>query len=107
MPDYHYQRYINRAFWNSLVAVLCALVVVLIIVYGREAIRNFMVELVSDKPEVEQKEMDQLELLESLKGPEDVTEEEKEMQLQELQTEEATAVSEEERIKQLESLRQP
>ena len=106
MPDYHYQRYINRAFWNSLVAVLCALVLVLIIVYGREAIRGFMTELVADRPAAEEAEADQLELLESLRSPETASEGEMESPLDELRSGDGET-ADDEQLEHLESLRQP
>lgn len=105
MPKYHYKQYLNRAFWNSLLAVLSAFVVVLIIVFGWQEIRSVMnriIEGATGEPQAE--EMDRLQLLESLKGDDNTSEEEKARLLEELRSEENN-VSDEEKLRLLESLR--
>lgn len=102
MPRYHYKRYLNRAFWNSFVAVLSAFILVLIIVFGWQEIKSAMNRMVAGGGEMEKKELDRLELLESLKGNDDTSEAEKVQLLDELYSDEE--VSNEEKIQLLESL---
>lgn len=104
MPRYHYKTYLNRAFWNSLVAVLSAFVLVLIIIFSWQEIRAVMSKMVMDRNPSDEQEMDRLELLESLKGNDDTPEAEKVQLLEELQSEDEVEVSDEEKLQLLESL---
>lgn len=108
MPKYRYKQYLHRAFWNSLLAVLSALVVVLIIVYGWQGFKSAIDKIVpADKPLVgTSEEADQLQLLESLKGGESsLSEEEQSVALEGLKSEENVEMSSEERMKLLDSLK--
>ncbi len=104
MPKYHYKQYLNRAFWNSLLAVLSAFVFVLIIILGWQEIRTMMGRMITGQNDVEEQEMDRLELLESLKGGDDIPEKEKEQLLEELQSDDG-GVSDEEKFQLLETLK--
>lgn len=104
MSKSHYKHYLNRAFWNSLLAVLSAFVLVLIIVFGWQEIKAVMSRIITGNDQVEEQELDRLGLLETLKGNEDVPEEEKERLLEELQSDDES-VSDEEKLRLLESLK--
>ena len=104
MVKYHFKNYLNRAFWNSLFAVLSAFVLVLIIIFSWQEIRAVMSSLVAGDDQVEEKEMSRLELLESLKGNDEVSEEDKTRLLEELQTNDED-VTEEEKLQLLELLK--
>lgn len=103
MPKYHYKNYLNRAFWNSLLAVLSAFIFVLIVVFGWQEIRVVMNRMITGQAEVEESEMDRLQLLESLKGSDNIPEEEKALLLEELRSD-GEDVSNEEKLQLLESL---
>jgi len=104
MAKYHYKHYLNRAFWNSLLAVLSAFVLVLIIVFGWQEIKTVMSRVILGEDQIKEQEMDRLEFLETLKGNEDVPEEEKERLLEELRSDDDD-ISDEEKLQLLESLK--
>jgi len=104
MPKYHYKQYLNRALWNSLLAVLSAFVLVLIIVLGWQEIRMTLNKVISGQSEEEAGEMDRLELLEKLKGNDDTPVEEKERLLEELRSDEE-GINQEQKLQLLESLK--
>lgn len=108
MSKYRYKQYINRAFWNSLFAVLSALVFVLILVYGWRGLQAVMerINIGGGGEEPGAEEQSRLQLLESLRGTDDVPEAEKERILNELRADDSAELSEAEKLKILESLRQ-
>lgn len=102
MTKYHYKRYLNRAFWNSLFAVLSALILVLIVLYGWSGIKAAMDRLMVSGGDVEADavEQDQLQQLEALRGPDNASEAENRQALDELR-----ADVEDVRVENLEPLR--
>lgn len=70
MSKYRYKQYIHRAFWNSLLAVLCALVVVLIVVYGWQGFKSVINKVLPEEKQTEKNGESQTDLqyLESLRG---------------------------------------
>ena len=110
MAKYHYKQYLHRAFWNSLVAVLCALVVVLIIVYGWQGFKSVIDRVIPSNEELSKdgnEENDEMLLLESLRGESTLSEDEQDVLLQELKVEQGsdTEMSNAEREELLNSLR--
>jgi len=105
MPKYHYKNYLNRAFWNSFLAVMSAFVLVLIIVLGWQEIRAVMDRVITGQSEQEEKELDRLELLETLKGDDSTPVEDKERLLEELRSDEEEEVDSEQKLQLLESLK--
>lgn len=103
-----YRPYIVRVFWNSLFAVLSALVLILIVIYGWQGLQAVMERMDLDRsdPEPDDAALDQVRLLESLRGEDTVSAAEKARLLEELQTgESADGPSDEEQRALLESLR--
>lgn len=90
MSKYRYKQYLHRAFWNSLLAVLCALVVVLIIVYGWQGFRSVINKVlpVEEQSNENVENQDELEFLESLRGESTLSEEEQSATLEGLRAEE-------------------
>lgn len=107
----YFQKYLNRAFWNSLLAVSSALLVVLIVVYGWQTFllvkdSRIMEEITGDAEE-NLSEDDIFALLESLKDSENtISLEEQERLLQELAASTTEVMTKEEKIDLLESLNQ-
>jgi uncharacterized membrane protein len=91
---------------DSLLTVLSAAVIVLIVVYGYQAVRAVTDRILYDDQGAEE-ESSRLEILESLKSDEEVSEEEEERRLESLHSPEGASMSEEEQIRLLESLQQP
>lgn len=106
MPKYQYKRYISRAFWNSLFAALSALIFVLIILYGWQAIRSVVDRLPfgGGEEEVVPEEADRLEQLEELRSSEEIPEAEKEALLRSLTTDDES-LSDEEKMELLDKLK--
>lgn len=106
MSKYRYKQYIHRAFWNSLLAVLCALVVVLIIVYGWQGFTSVVNKVLPEEEQSNEnvENQEELEFLDSLRGETTLGDEEQAAILEGLRAEEAsTATSEQEVL--LDSLR--
>lgn len=110
-PKSYFQKYLNRAFWNSLLAVSSAALVVLIIVYGWHAFLSVkdsrMTEEITGDAEEDLSKDDVLALLESLKDSENpISLEEQERLLQELAASTTEMMTKEEKIDLLDSLNQ-
>lgn len=106
MSRYHYNKYLHRAFWNSLLAVLCALVLVLIIVYGWQGFKSVVDRVIPQEETLEDSpEEDDLQLLESLRGESTLSEDEQTAVLEGLSSDEDTNASTTERQELLDSLR--
>lgn len=106
MSKYYYKKYLHRAFWNSLLAVLCALVLVLIIVYGWQGFKAAIDRVLPQEEQQDDKvEADEaLQLLESLRGENTLSEEEQSSILEGLRAEENAEVSATEQQGLLDSL---
>jgi hypothetical protein len=106
MSKYRYKQYIHRAFWNSLLAVLCALVVVLIIVYGWQGFKSVINKVLPEENQSEESVENQgeLEFLDSLRGETTLSEEEQTATLESLRAEETSTGTVEEEVL-LDSLR--
>lgn len=107
MSKYQYKKYLHQAFWNSLLAVLCALVLVLIVVYGWQGFKAVVDKVL---PQEEQSEGgtegdENLQLLESLRAESTLSEEEQTIILEGLSSEENTEASTTEQLQLLDSLR--
>jgi len=109
MLKHHQKQYIKRALINSLLAVLSAVIAVLIVVYGYQAVQVVVDRMMSNDgvESMDEEQFSQIELLEELRGPEiDSTPEDRE-ELDNLRVPEDSNASEEEYLQSLESLRQP
>ncbi len=107
MSKYHYKQYLHRAFWNSLLAVLCALVLVLIIVYGWQGFKAVVDKVLPQEEQLDgSSEVDaNLQLLESLRGESTLSEEEQRTILESLSSEESVEASTTTQQELLDSLR--
>jgi hypothetical protein len=90
---------------DSLLTVLSAAVIVLIVVYGYQAVRVVTDRILTGDQDNEE-EISRLEILESLKSDEEVSEAEEESRLKSLHSPEGSSISEEEQLRLLESLKQ-
>ena len=107
MSKYHYKQYLHRAFWNSLLAVLRALVLVLIIVYGWQGFKAVVDKVLPQEEQLDgSSEVDaNLQLLESLRGESTLSEEEQRTILESLSSEESVEASTTTQQELLDSLR--
>lgn len=104
MAKYRYKQYLNRALWNSILAVLSALVAVLIAVFLWQEISSVITSVMTDKGSEEAVDQSDMELLESLRNGDAAPDEESSRLLDGLRGSETDEASEEE-MRQLESLR--
>ena len=108
MLRYQYLQSIKRALINSILAVLSAVIAVLIVVYGYQAVRAVFDRVVNnDIDEVEEESSGELELLESLKNDNESSIQERRDILDDLRSSEDSSASDEEKMQLLEALSQP
>ena len=107
MSKYHYKKYLHRAFWNSLLAVLCALVLILIVVYGWQGFKAVVDKVMPQEEQSDEnpENDDTLQLLESLRGENTSSEDEQTVILESLSSEENAEASTTEQQELLDSLR--
>lgn len=101
---YRYKQYLNRAFWNSILAVLAALVAVLVVVFLWQQIKGVIGITIDNPFYTEQKSDSELEAIDKLRAEQPFSEAEVTQMLESLKDSD-DSLSDAEQISQIDSLR--